>query len=156
MTNILYSWLKEEYPPLNGHDRLYGYPPPEGLERIALNLISREFFPSKVRMTVEEIKEIASKVFDDISWEYFEKAGVVNNVILFDSQLTYNSGLNKDLDYIRKYDNHAIEIFTPFSHPMLEISLGWRGTSRLHPRQREKYFDFVNKLYGKYILNARK
>ena len=155
MTEILYGWLEQNYPPIDGVQRIGGYPPPGGLERIYLMLVSKEFLPPRNLITIEELKSVAQTVFDDIYWEFFENAGVEKNVITFDSEKTMESGLNRDYNYSSSYDNHYIQLIPPFFYPSMEIGLGWRGTSRLHPRQREKYFSFVNALYDRFLQNSK-
>ena len=155
MANQLYQQLLEKYPRINDFDRVSGYPPPNGLERISLILKSEEFAKARKELiTIPEIKDIAEKVFDDVAWKFYEIEGTLQNAIVFDSSkppVTRNSR-----QYAQKYDNHLIQILSPFYYPSIELSLGWRGNSQLHSKQREKYFSFINSMYDKFLENAKK
>jgi len=120
-----------------------------GADRIWLTLRSREFLPNVILVMPEDISGVADKVFDDVHHEFHKKLGTIDNVLTFDSEKSNNS----DVNYVKSYDNHSVS-FPRLSIPEIEILTGNRGNAALHERQRQKYFDFVNQVYGLFLSKA--
>jgi hypothetical protein len=138
MTSKLYEMLVREYPPEGGNQiSIYGAD-----ERIYLSLFDRAFVGKGRLISPEEI--------EGISWElflgFYKMREVDGNHAVI---------LNPDVDFAyREYDGHLIMFMNHFSFPQMEIWTGNRGNSSLKERQREKYFEFVKKIYERFRKNA--
>ena len=148
MSDKLYKTLCETFPPIGSckAPRITLYPPDSGgtwIERIYLNLIEKEFL--KIEQPIvksKEIKELAGRIFEDIEFNFF-KHQEEGNVISF-----IPDGIDS---YSQNYIGHYISVRDPLRYPIITISTGNRGSIRLYPRQRKKYFQFVKELYGLFL-----
>ncbi len=145
MSDILYKQLCEKFPPIGQLSRISIYP--EGgeryIERIYLNLIEEIFLGlTKPLLKSKDIETLAKKIFDDIPYE-FHKHPDEGNIISF---------LPEGVDeYAQSYMEQDIIIKDPLNYPKITISTGNRGSIKLHPEQRDKYFQFAVELYESFL-----
>ncbi|MBW6462171.1 MAG: hypothetical protein K0B07_03940 [DPANN group archaeon] len=147
MSDILVEQLSVQYQPVGLHknEQISIYPFDGGryVERIYVDIIDKIFFGvDKPLVTFEEITGIAEAVFDDVHFAMRDHS-TEGYLVLFKPQ-----GIDK---YSLNYDGHDIVIRKPFDTLKITISTGNRGAIGLNYRQREKYFDFVNKVYDLFI-----
>ena len=157
MTDILFNRFRNRFPPLNGYEKITIY---GAYERIYLDLIGREFMSAPFINPEDEIKTLASKVFDvNFEWGYsYYDAKTKNPEIIFNP-----AGLSKDkggteelMRYQDNYSGHTIEIKLPARNPEITISTGNRGKTLLLDEQRDKYFEFVEEIYKIFLESSRK
>jgi len=157
MSDKLVEMFKEKYPLTpRGYDRVSIYPRGGGtwVERIHLDLVEKEFLKfqidKKPLADISSIKDVAKRVFDDIGHRHYtlKDQGNLLDILYFEPK-----GID---DYNQSYSNHFIEIREPLIIPKIMISTGNRGRIKLHERQREKYFQFVNDVYNLFMRNAKK
>ena len=98
----------------------------------------------------EDVDIIAKKIFDDIEYEFYPETEE-GTVVYFSPAV----GLNKMTDYSENYRGHYLAI-NRLTHPVMTISTGNRGQSLLNDKQREKYFEFVNRVYEQFLESAKK
>lgn len=154
MSDILYKMFCEKFPPTPRRvPRVSIYPPNGGeswIERIHLNLIEKIFIDRDRKepplLESKDIDCLAEKIFDDINYEFYEQQEE-GNVIDFSPE-----GID---DYTQNYMGHYIAVHEPLRIPRITISTGNRGSIGLHKRQREKYFQFVDELYGIFLKKAK-
>ncbi|NOQ55237.1 MAG: hypothetical protein GQ477_00355 [Nanohaloarchaea archaeon] len=154
MSDILLKQLNEKYPPIGPHNatQLSIYPYQElssrYIERIYLDVLDLKFIKNpKDLITMDEMKDLAESIFDDID---FEMKNIRDEGYIVEFK---PHGIS---DYLENYSGHAIIIREPFSTPHITISTGNRGSIGLNDRQREKYFNFVNGLYDIFVENLEK
>jgi len=163
MSEILCQMFLDKFPPvgINKAPRVLVYdgqgcPPWEPgmrmIERIHLQLHDQEIHDrNKDRVdliTPLEINKVASKVFDDVHYEFSESGGDGGPSIRFSPEIMS--------DYNMRYNRHDITVQEPFTYPKIMFSIGNRGTMDLHERQRQKYFQFAVDIYETFLKNARK
>jgi len=157
MTDMLFQRFRKRFPAINGQERITIY---EAYERIHLNLIAPEFVDAPFINPQEEIKDLASKVFDvNFCWghTYYNSIKKVPTIIFSPKILSKNEGGTEELmRYNGAYSGHSIEITLPANHPMITISTGNRGRTNLLYRQRWKYYYFVDGVYSSFLANSRK
>ncbi|MCK4730669.1 MAG: hypothetical protein KAT28_05105 [Candidatus Aenigmarchaeota archaeon] len=145
MSDTLYEKLCEKFPQIGPVPRISTYP--EGgdkyIERIHLNLIEEAFLGlTKPLLESKDIENLAKEIFDDIPYE-FHKHPSEGNIISF---------LPEGVDeYAQSYMGHDITIKEPLKHPKITILTGNRGSIKLHPEQRDKYFQFAVDLYETFL-----
>lgn len=155
MTEKLYNMLIKRFPPIHENYRISIY---EAYERIYLSLSEREFAEGPIFDSLEKIDNLASKLFDvNFRWgkTYYPEP---IPTICFDPIIIPKSegGTEKMMEYGNYYDEQSIEIKIPFSFIQMTINTGNRGVTFLHPKQRQKYFDFVVGVHGLFIENANR
>ena len=141
MTDVLADILRKEYPPLNGVERVSTY---ENNERIYLNLIPLIALFPPMFTDSNKIFEIAKNTFD-VPFK-FEKRGDIGEAVFFEPAINDK--------YHQNHFGHYIHIDLPFSYPLITIFTGNRGAVSLIAQQRQRYFDFVNKVYKSFQDNA--
>lgn len=149
MTVELVKMFEDRFPPVGPHKvpRVSTY---HGIERIYLTLLDEVFVGiNKPLVTIDEIKTLAHKIFDkDVNFEFKENQGTLDGaVILFEPRGGDNYSMN--------YSGHSIQVHKPFIVPEITLSLANRGTAKLYPKQRNKYFQFVNNLYELFVNNSK-
>lgn len=151
MSDVLYRVLCKKYPPVgpNNFSRVTLYPlngGEKGIERIHLNLVEKVFLDRKKPLVEPNVvEELAKKIFEDVNHNFYEEQEE-GNVIFFRP---------KEIDeYSQNYTGHYIAVHDPLIIPKITISTGNRGIMKLHKRQRKKYLQFVNDLYGIFLENA--
>lgn len=147
--------FREKYPPTpRGNQRMSIYPPAEDedncalVERIYLDLIEKIIINTdrtKKLIEVSLIENLAKKIFDDVNFKFYEDSEE-GPIIFFEP--------TKIDKYSDSYTHHYIAVDKKLRIPTLTISTGNRGAIELHPRQRKKYFQFVNELYETYVASA--
>jgi len=152
MSDKLYERLCREFPPtLTGYKRLSVYPPtdeerPTWIERIHLNFSEKEFFDIEESfVTSEDIGMLARKIFNDITFDFqsVQEGCDKGHFIFFRSE-----GINR---YNQNYSGHFIEVVEPLRRARMLFSTGNRGRIELHPRQRDKYFQFAKQAHALFI-----
>lgn len=155
MSGLLVQMFLEKYPPhgKNKTDQVETYPPYDesymGIEDIFLMPKHKKFAGLQIPLITEEaIRELASKIFDDITYDFFYdvKDGCE---IYFTSPDDYNDV------YLHSYHQQHIFVFwPPLKFRTIKFSTGHSGSSDLHEKQREKYFQFANGIYDIFMENA--
>ncbi|MFH0870037.1 MAG: hypothetical protein V1866_03190 [archaeon] len=152
MSDKLYERLRREFPPTPiGYKRLSVYPPsdeerPTWIERIHLNFSEREFLDMKEPfVTLEDIGMLAQKIFNDINFDFqsVQNGDDKGHFIFF-----LPKGINK---YVASYSGHYIKVDEPLRYARMTFSTGNRGCIELHPRQRDKYFQFAKQAHALYL-----
>jgi len=152
MSDILYNQLLEKYPDTpRGYKRVSLYPKEKNapIEFFHLNLVEKIFTDIEDRKPLankEEIKDIADKIFDDVTHKFWENTEE-GYMIKFSLE-----GID---DYFQHYSGHYIAVDEHFFIPKIVISTGNRGLNVLHPKQRERYFKFVNEVYDLFVERAK-
>lgn len=141
MTEILYSrfckrWGKEQVHIYGAHERLYLSLPQRELLGIERQLIS-----------LEEIDEIAKRIFPDVPF-VVEERGDVKQAVFFEPR--------KVDDYSSRHSHHFLQVHSLFCFPEFTVSTGHRGTTALHTKQRTNYFNFVESVVQRFIENSKK
>lgn len=156
MTHKLMQILRTKYSFISQvqFSDISGYPPPEGNERIYFSYCHKNYMNYKNELiTTEQIKNIATLVFDDVGWNFYEKKGLMQNAIIF----YINEKISKKrFEYQSRYDGHDIEFGKLDVQLYITISTGNRGGVKLHQRQRKKYESFIEEVVKETIRNTEK
>ncbi len=151
MSDILYKQLLEKYPDTpKGYKRVSLYPKEKNapIEFFHLDLVEKIFIDIKDRRPLsskKEIRSIADKIFDDVTHKFWDDEE--GYMIKFTPR-----GID---DYLQHYKGHYIAIDEHFFIPKIVISTGNRGLNVLHPKQREKYFEFVNNIHDLFVERVK-
>jgi len=147
--------LREKYPTIEGiqYPDISGYPPPEGNERIYFLYIHKNYLNlEKTLITIEQIQYIAALTFKDIGWKFHEEKGLMRNIVDFYTKKTKSE---KKFSYQSRYMDHDIEFGILEMQLNITISTGNRGIATLHPKQRNNYNLFIDKIVEQTIINTR-
>jgi len=158
MTNILLRYLKIRYKPIE--DLHYSdISPYEANERIYFIFNHKKYLSQDQVITEGQIKDIASKVFTDVGWEFHPIKGLHQNLIKF-----YIKELEKTKDedknyeaflYESNYGEHDIEFGKLNNYLHITISTGNRGRAVLDKRQRKQYALFLDMIIEQTIINTK-
>ncbi len=140
MVNLLREMFEKEFPPF-GPKKVPQLTDYRGIERLHIRImdVALKHIESKTKLNLdlEEITELADKIFDDVGHRTYLWDDYGQEEIIIDFK---NISIE---EYIKKYSNHEIWIEKSANTPVLTYQLANRGTASLHKRQREKYFQFA-------------
>ncbi len=149
MTRKLYEMLREQY---RSTSHIFGIYPSEDemIERISLQITNHGAFEkfraaSKNIIAAGDIKRIAEEIFDGREFEFFPED--------YDGiSIRFQSDTMSE--YCQNFDHHVLSVVR-LTDPHFLISTG-DGINELNDMQREKYFEFVNRVYEQFLESAKR